>query len=92
MQQVPVDIYKQGCIQDLESGLAAARSIGFPVMIKVLDLIMTYSFEEIHRTLFNLQYFAPVIHSNDLNCLYVFGNIVYDKIISSIENFGKVMS
>ncbi|EGD82369.1 acetyl-CoA carboxylase [Salpingoeca rosetta] len=35
--QVPEDVYMKGCIHDLEGGLAAARKIGYPVMIKASE-------------------------------------------------------
>lgn len=34
---VPDDVYKKGCVQDVDEGLAAAKRIGFPVMIKASE-------------------------------------------------------
>ena len=34
--KVPDDIYARGCVSDLDSALASAERIGYPVMIKVL--------------------------------------------------------
>eukprot|EP00043_Microstomoeca_roanoka_P013840 m.136036 g.136036 ORF g.136036 m.136036 type:complete len:2298 (+) comp15862_c0_seq1:167-7060(+) len=35
--QVPEDVYLRGCVTDLDSALAAANKIGFPVMIKASE-------------------------------------------------------
>ena len=35
--KIPSDLYKKGCVNDAEEGLAAAHRIGFPVMIKASE-------------------------------------------------------
>ena len=34
---VPDDVYSKGCIHSMKDGLAAAKKIGFPVMIKASE-------------------------------------------------------
>lgn len=35
--KISSDLYKKGCVQTVEDGLAAAKKIGFPVMIKASE-------------------------------------------------------
>ena len=34
---VPSDLYKKGCVEDVDEGLKSANQIGFPVMIKASE-------------------------------------------------------
>ena len=34
---VPDDIYRKGCVTDVDEGLSAAKKIGFPIMIKASE-------------------------------------------------------
>jgi biotin carboxylase len=35
--KIPPDLYRKGCIADVNEGLTAAQTIGFPVMIKASE-------------------------------------------------------
>lgn len=34
---VPQDVYRKGCVNDVDEALQSARNIGFPVMIKASE-------------------------------------------------------
>lgn len=35
--KIPPDLYRKGCVTDINEGLTAAQTIGFPVMIKASE-------------------------------------------------------
>jgi len=35
--KISTDLYRKGCVESVEEGLAAAQKIGFPVMIKASE-------------------------------------------------------